>query len=136
MFDKVQVTKNIDALGGSLSLNPKYDLSRNVPDATVGYSYGPTSFKVDAQKRKLTVAHSFANNKITPTITADGDFSLTYSRDVAAGKITTTWTPDDSIKVQWSDGGWDATIVAPLEGYYNTVGGIKVNMKRTVDVPL
>ena len=59
MFDKVQVTKSIEALGGSLSLNPKYDLSRNVPDATVGYAYGPTSFKVDAQKRKLTVAHSF-----------------------------------------------------------------------------
>ena len=78
----------------------------------------------------------FAGNKISPTITAGGDFSLSYTRDVADGKLTTTWTPDDSIKLQWSDGGWDATIVAPLEGYYNTVGGIKVNMKRTVDVPL
>jgi hypothetical protein len=92
---------------------------------------------VDAQKKKLTVAHSFNNgNKIVPTVTAGGDFSLSYSRDLADGTITTTWTPDDSIKIQWSDGGWDATIVAPLEGYYKTTSGMKVTMKRSIDVPL
>ena len=134
--DNVQLSKSLKAFGGSLSLNPSYSLSKGAPDAVVGYSYRHTSFKVDAQKKQLTVAHSFNGNKISPTVSAGGDFSLSYSRDVADGKLTTTWTPDDSIKVQWSDGGWDATVVAPLEGYYNTNGGIKISMKRNIDVPL
>lgn len=134
--DKVQLTKSLDALGGTLNLNPSYDLNKRAPDAVVGYSYGPTSFKVDAQKKQLTVAHGFNGNQISPTVSAGGDFSLSYSRELADGKLTTTWTPDDSIKVQWTDGGWDATLVAPLEGYYNTNGGLKVSMKRNIDVPL
>jgi hypothetical protein len=135
-LDKVQLSKTLEAFGGSLNLNPSYSVSKRTPDATVGYSYGPTSFKVDAQKKQLTVAHSFNGNKISPTVSAGGDFSLSYTRDVADGKLTTTWTPDDSIKVQWTDGGWDATVVAPLEGYYKTNSGIKVSMKRNIDVPL
>ncbi|KAG7339572.1 hypothetical protein IV203_025090 [Nitzschia inconspicua] len=136
--DKVQLNKNLDALGGTLSLNPSYDVATRVPDAVVGYSYGPTSMKVDAQRKQLTVSHTFrTKNTISPTVSVGGDFSLSYSRTLADGKLTTTWKPDDSIKVQWSDGsGWDATVVAPLEGYYNTNGGIKVSMKRNIDVPL
>lgn len=138
-IDKVQLSKSLDALGGTLSLNPSFNLATSSPDAVVGYSYGPTSMKIDAQKKQLTLSHSFAKNTITPTVSAGGDFSLSYSRTLAeaGGKLTTTWKPDDSIKVQWSDGsGWDATLVAPLEGYYNTNGGIKVSMKRNIDVPL
>jgi hypothetical protein len=135
--DKVQLTKSFDILGGTLSWNPKYDLNTKVPDVTVGYATGTTSIKVDAEQRKLTIGHSFGDkNMITPTITAAGDFSLSYSRDVQGGKLTTTYTPDQSIKVTWNDGGWDATILAPLDGYYKTTNGIKINMKRNVDVPL
>lgn len=133
---KIQLSKSLDALGGTLSLNPSYDLETRAPDATVGYSYGPTSFRVDAQKKQFTVAHSFANNVISPTVSASGDFSLSYSRELADGIMTTTWTPDDSIKIQWTDGAWDAVVMAPIEGYYNTNGGIKVSMKRNIDVPL
>lgn len=134
--DKVQLTKSLDALGGTLNLNPSYDLNKRAPDAVVGYSYGPTSFKVDAQKKQLTVTHGFNGNQISPTVSAGGDFSLSYSRELADGKLTTTWAPDDSIKVQWTDGAWHATLVAPLEGYYNANGGLKVSMKRNIDVPL
>lgn len=135
--DNVQLTKSIDTLGGTLSLNPKYDLNKKVPDVTVGYSVGATSFKVDADEKRLTVAHTFAgSNTITPTITAGGDFSLSYARDLQGGKLTTTWTPDDSIKVTWNDGAWSATVTAPLEGYYQASGGIKVNMRGNIGVPL
>jgi hypothetical protein len=136
--DKVQLTKSVNTLGGTLSLNPKYDVKRGAPDVSVGYSVGATSLKVDAEQKRLTVAHTFAGrNKITPTITAGGDFSLSYSRDlVLGGKLSTTWTPDDSVKVTWNDGGWDATVTAPLDGPYRTNGGIKFNVKRNVELPL
>lgn len=136
--DKVQLTNSFDVLGGTLSWNPKYDLNTKVPDVSVGYAVGTTSFKVDAEQKKLTIAHTFGdnNNKISPTITAAGDFSLSYSRGVHGGKLTTTYTPDQSIKVTWNDGGWDATILAPLDGYYNTNSGIKIYVQRNVDVPL
>jgi hypothetical protein len=133
--DKVQLSKSLDALGGTLMLNPSYSIANQSADAVVGYTYGPTSMKVDAQKKQLSVTHSFAQNTISPTVSAGGDFSLSYSRTLDDyGKVTTTWKPDDSIKVQWNYDGWDATVVAPLEGYYNTNGGVKVSMKRNIDV--
>eukprot|EP00529_Nitzschia_sp_RCC80_P030903 CAMPEP_0113481298 /NCGR_PEP_ID=MMETSP0014_2-20120614/22337_1 /TAXON_ID=2857 /ORGANISM="Nitzschia sp." /LENGTH=290 /DNA_ID=CAMNT_0000374791 /DNA_START=96 /DNA_END=968 /DNA_ORIENTATION=- /assembly_acc=CAM_ASM_000159 len=134
--DRIQVTKSIDALGGSISLNPKYDVSSSTPDLTVGYSIGDMSFKVDADSRKLTVAHSFAGgNKVTPSVTASGDFSLSYSRPLLeGGRLTTTWKPDDAVKVQWTDGGWDASLTAPLDGYFQANSGIKVSMKRSLPI--
>jgi hypothetical protein len=136
--NQVQLSKSLDTLGGILSVNPSYNLANGKPDAVVGYSYGPTNVKVDARRKRLTVTHSFGSNRntISPTLSAGGDFSLSYSRQLADGKLITTWTPDDSITVRWTDGGWDATIMAPLEGYYHTSDGIKVSMKRNIDVPL
>jgi hypothetical protein len=144
---------SIDApyIGGKLKINPRYDLRTNIPDATVGYSFRDTSFKVDGQSKKLTIAHIFAeNNKIIPSLTMSKpgpgglgkrilpqDFSLSYCRDLqTGGQVTTTWKPDDSISIRWNDGGWDATIRAPIEGYYKTNGGIKVSMKQNIDVSL
>jgi hypothetical protein len=147
LVDKVQLSKSLDACGGTLFLNPSYNLANHRPDAVVAYSYGPTSVKVDAQKQQLTVTHCFGSsgsaadasgttNIIAPTVSVGGDVSLTYSRQWADGskRLTTTWTPDDAITVQWTDGGWHATLVAPLEGFYHTNGGMKVSMKRNVDV--
>ena len=135
--DKVQVTKSVNALGGSLKLNPSYSLAKGAPDAVVKYSKGDTEFQVDAQKKQLTVAHSFKGNTVSPTVSAGGDLSLSYSREVADGRVTTTWTPDDSVKVQWSDSnGWHATVTAPIQGYYKANSGIKVSMKRNIEVPL
>lgn len=138
-LDKVLASTTIDTpFGGSLKLNPRYDLRSNVPDATIGYSFRNTNFKVDAQQKRFTLAHVFGKNRVVPTVTASGrDFSVSYSRDLEeSGQVTTTWTPDDAIAVQWTDGDWGATIRAPLEGYFYKGGGIKVSMKRNVGVSL
>jgi hypothetical protein len=130
---KVQVTKDIDTLGGTLTVNPKYDLDRASGDVRLVYSIDNTSFQVDAEKKKLTVAHSFPNkDEISPSVSASGEFSISYTRDLERGKLTTTWAPNDALKMQWTDGEWETTIKAPLEGYYKTSQGFKVNMKRSV----
>jgi hypothetical protein len=134
-LEYVQMTKDIDTLGGTVTITPKYDLQSSTPDVMVGYAYEKTNFQIDAQSKKLTVAHSFANNQnISPSVNAAGDFSLSYSRDVDNGRLTTTWTPNDSVKLKWSDGEWETTVRAPIEGYYKPNAGVKVNMKRKVDV--
>jgi len=126
---------------GTISLNPRYDIQGGVPDATIGYSYEKTSLNVDAQSQRLTLSHIFGkdnSNQIVPSLsTKSKDFCVSYSRNLPAGRVTTTWKPDDSIALQFSDGGWDATIRAPLEGNFLKAGsGFKLSVKRNVGISL
>ena len=130
----IQATKDFSTRGGVLTVTPKYNVDAEQPDLSVGYARDGTSLKVDAQKKQLTVAHAFTNrDTIAPTINLAGDVSLSYSRSLDQGRLT-TYTPHDSVKLQWSDGVYETTIKAPLDGYYKTNRGIKVNMKRTVEI--
>jgi len=132
-FSNAQLVKEVDTFGGMLTVNPKYDFGEAKLDARVGYAYQNTYVQIEADKRQLTVAQALSNrDKITPTVNADGDFSVAYTRVLDDGKLTTTWTPNDSIKLELSDGVWETTIRAPLEGYHKVSQGIKVNMKRSV----
>jgi len=132
-FSNGQLVKDIDTLGGILTLNPRYDFENSKANVRVGYTLPNTYVQIDAEKRQLTVAQALSNrDKITPTVNLDGDFSVAYTRLLEDGRLTTTWTPDDSIKLEWSDGVWETTIRAPLEGYNKIKEGIKVNMKRSV----
>ena len=131
------MTKDLDVLGGALTLTPKYDLGSAQGDLRLGYAMDGTAIQLDAQSRKLTVAHSFSDrDTIVPSVNLAGDVTLAYSRNLGAGgQVTATYTPDDSVKLQWSDGVYETTIKAPLDGYYSPSSqGIKVNMKRTVGV--
>jgi len=132
-FSNAQLVKDVDILDGILTLNPKYDFETSKANARVGYTMQNTYVQIDAEKRQLTLAQALSNrDKITPTVNADGDFSVAYTRLLDVGKITTTWTPNDSIKLEWTDGVWETTIRAPLEGYNKINEGFKVNMKRVV----
>lgn len=132
---KVQLTADIDAPGGKLTVNPSYNLDKSTPDCRLGYSIDGTSVQVDAQGKKMTIAHCFDNNDvIAPSVSASGDFSLSYTRSLEGGKLTTTWAPNKAVQLQWADGDWQTTMKAPLDGLYKTNQGIKVSMKRTVGV--
>jgi len=116
-------------------INPKYNVDRSAADVRLGYAIDNTSVQVDAQAKKVTVAHSFSNNdRLAPTVSANGDFSVSYTRDLPGGKLTTTYAPKDSLQFRWNDGAWDTTVKAPLDGFYKANKGITVNMRRSVDV--
>mmetsp|Transcript_21278 Transcript_21278/g.43763 ORF Transcript_21278/g.43763 Transcript_21278/m.43763 type:complete len:296 (-) Transcript_21278:70-957(-) len=141
---------------GKVMVNPKYDLVNKVPDAMVGYFVKDTSLNCNVRQQKFSLSQVFGKTKIAPTISTktkdvsivvarqlpEGsvsttitpkDFSVTYAR----GNLATTFKPNDSLEVQWSDGSWDATIVAPLDGYFPEKGnGVKLSMKRNVGVSL
>lgn len=132
---KVQVSRNVDVLGGTLTVVPNYHVAKRQGDVRLGYAIGPTAVQVEAQSKRLTVSHAITDkDKIIPSVTAAGDVALSYSRDLEGGRITTTWIPNDSVQLKWNDDVYETTIKAPLEGYYKANQGLKVNMKRTVDM--
>lgn len=133
---------------GSVTVNPRYDLRRKVPDATVGYSFRTTSVKIETRDRTVTLAHAFGKdnrNQLVPTLATTtkrgGGSSLSYVRDLGSGggsgKVTTSWTPNDSVAMLWTDGNWDATLRAPLEGFFGCKGGgVTLSMKQNIGVSL
>eukprot|EP00934_Nitzschia_sp_Nitz4_P005775 Nitzschia sp. Nitz4//scaffold304_size22322//13444//14659//NITZ4_008572-RA/size22322-snap-gene-0.2-mRNA-1//1//CDS//3329547073//5765//frame0 len=132
---KVQANKNVDVMGGTLRVNPKYDVAKAQPDVTLGYSMGNTNVQVEAQKQKLTVDHGLSDkDRIIPTVDTKGDVTLSYTRSLVGGRISTTWIPNDSVQIRWNDDVYETTIKAPLDGYFKAMRGLKVNMKRTVDM--
>lgn len=130
---KIQISKSIDALGGTLKVNPSYNVPASSIGAKLGYSIDNTSVQVDSSAKKITLSHCFGKDTVSPSVTTSGDFSLSYSRTLPQGTLTTSWTPDDSIGVTWNDGEWTTTFKAPIDGFINANQGIKVNMRRTID---
>lgn len=129
----IQLSKKVEALGGTLQVNPSYTVPSSTVGAKLGYSLDNTSVQVDSLSKKITVSHSFGKDTVSPSVTTSGDFSLSYSRALPQGTLTTSWTPDESIGVTWNDGEWQTTFKAPIDGFASANQGIKVNMKRTVD---
>lgn len=128
------MTKDFSAMGGTLALTPKYKIGGDA-DLSVGYAIDNTSVKVDTAGKTVTVAHSFNGvDTISPAVNMAGDVSLSYTRKLDKGQVKTTYTPNESVMVQWSDGVYETTFKAPIDGYYKTNGGIKINMKRTVEL--
>ena len=135
-------------IGGQLNIDPRYDLRSKRADATVGYTFRDTSLMVDGNNRKLTLSQMIGrSNAIIPSLKfgmQDGttdkkriDFNLKCRRDLQdGGQVSTTWKPDDYVSIQWIDGGWNARIYAPIDGYYNIKGGVKLSVKQNVDVSL
>lgn len=132
-ISKIQVSKTVEALGGSLQVNPSYNVPSSAVGAKIGYSLDNTSVQVDSTAKMITVSHSFGKDTVSPSVTTSGDFSLSYSRTLPEGTLTTSWTPDESIAVTWNDGEWQTTFKAPIDGLAKANQGIKVNMKRSID---
>ena len=131
-----QVSKNVDIGMGELSLNPEYDVKAKSGSIVVSYGKDDTSFAVDTKSKKLSLTRTFLeSSSVTPTLSLDGDVSLAYTRSMDnGGKITTMWKPDDSISLKWSDGEWDTTFTARLEGYYKIHSGLRVTTRRSVNM--
>lgn len=132
----IQYKKAFGALGGKLSLNPRYSVAGNSPDVGVGYTAGGTSVGIDtAGSTKLTVRQRLGeNNVVAPTVSTSGDWSLAYTRQMTdSGALTTTYKPNTSLKLEYKDGPWVGSLVSPVDGYVN-FGKMGVTLKRSVDI--
>jgi len=118
----VKVKQTLPALGGSLTLIPKYNLPAKKADVTVSYSTGGTVFTVDADasKQKVTIQQPLPETiggSVAPSITTEGDITLSYSRPVGSGVVSATYKPNDFATVTYNDGPWSATVKAPMDSF-------------------
>jgi len=132
--DKVTATKTFDADGGSVTVNPRYVVESGDADVVVTYSKDDLSIEVTASQedQSITISKQVDDeNRIAPTVSSDGTFSLEYERSLDGGNsLTTTLTPNDSIDFEWSDSDWTATINLPLDG--TDITGTNISVKRDV----
>ncbi|GFH52483.1 hypothetical protein CTEN210_08959 [Chaetoceros tenuissimus] len=133
---KTQVQKGFDVLGGRLSVNPRYNLANSEGDVVLGYDTDGTSVTIEAscQQQKLTVAQRINDgNRITPSVTSNGDVSVAWRKSLDGGNsVTTTLNVNDSVSVQWQDGPWTATFSSPMDGIKTGDIDVKINRKLSL----
>ena len=132
----VAISKNFDALGGTVAISPRYNVQSSSPDVSIGYGSDSTSVVLEAStsKQKLTVSQLVTDNDIvTPSVTSGGDVAFSWKRSLSGGNaITTTVKVNDSINVKWEDGPWTASFDSPLDGI--STDGVNVHITRKLSV--
>mmetsp|Transcript_25697 Transcript_25697/g.60532 ORF Transcript_25697/g.60532 Transcript_25697/m.60532 type:complete len:230 (+) Transcript_25697:26-715(+) len=143
VLDRVLTSTQIESplgLPGRLTVNPEYDPRSRTPDATLGYSLESTSVRLEARGRRITLSQALGRNRIVPTLDARRKtLSVVCARDLGrgSGTVAATWTPNDSVSLKWTDGSWEATLRAPLEGSLGCrAGDVHLSVKQSVGVSL
>ena len=137
-MEKLQLSQAFPAVNdGKIFIKPKYDAVSSKADLLVGYQSKDTAVTVQASSnvKKLTVSQQITeSDRIAPSITSAGKFSLEWQRQLSGSggdAVTTTISPNDSIQVKWQDGPWTAKIQAPFKGL--EVGDVGVIISRKVE---
>jgi len=110
------------------------DVGSEDGDVVLSYSKDDISIEITASKdnQSITISQQVdEENKISPTISRSGDFSVEWERDLGDdNSVTTTLKPNDSVNVEWSDGAWTANVNVPIDG--TDITGTNVGIKRDV----
>lgn len=134
---ELKVTQEVSGLGGYWAVTPRYNVPARRADVRVVYGLDDTRISLDAtgDQQKLTVSRLLGNDVVvSPSVTTKGDIELEYRRNLATGSLAAQYKPNDSLTLLWEDGPWQAILRAPMKGAYKLQEGIKVNIRRDVDL--
>jgi hypothetical protein len=130
-----EATKGFDADGAHITFNPRYNMETKESDVVVDYANGDTTVTLTASldAQKVTLSQQVdANNRVAPTVSSEGAFSLEWERTLTDdSSLTATLKPNDSLDVEWKDSDWTANINMPIDG--TNVNGANVSIKRDVN---
>mmetsp|Transcript_15709 Transcript_15709/g.23225 ORF Transcript_15709/g.23225 Transcript_15709/m.23225 type:complete len:264 (-) Transcript_15709:399-1190(-) len=131
----VEATKGMEAGDGSLSIKPSYSLEDESGEIAIAYDNGDkTSIELtaSADSQSVTISQQLDDeNKVSPTVTSDGDVSLAWEKALGDdGSLTATVT-SKAVDLEWEDGAWTANINLPIDG--TSIGGANVSIKRDVN---
>merc|ERR1711915_712020 len=100
---------------------------------TLGWSSGDTEVEIvaSAEGQSVTISQqSDDENKVSPTVTSDGDVSLAWEKSLGDdGSLTATVT-SKAVDLEWEDGAWTANINVPVDG--TSIEGTNIGIKRDV----
>jgi hypothetical protein len=133
----VKVTQSVDTGMGKFVITPTYSVKGKTGDVKLSYGVADTVLTIDANldKQKITVSQMIGdNNLVEPSFSTDGDVEFEYRRSIGQGALTAAYKPDAYVGVSYEDGPWVATFRAPISGLYKPTDGVKVNIRRAVDV--
>jgi len=133
----VKMSQRFKGMQGYWQLSPRYNFEGRKPAVTVSYSVSDTSVTVDAERerQKVTVSQRVTPRDIfTPSVTTNGRVEFEYRRLLPQGSLGAAFRPDDSVELDWKDGQFQASIKAPMQGYYTFREGVKINIRRSVEV--
>jgi len=132
---KIEATKSFTSDGADVTVTPRYDVDSGDTDVVVTYAKGDTEIDITASQDEQSISISKQvddDNKVTPTIGSNGDFSVAWERSLGDdNSLTTTLTPNESVDLEWKDADWTANINLPLDG--TSIKGANVNIKRDVN---
>jgi hypothetical protein len=130
----VSVSQQLEFAGGTWTVLPRYNVASSEGNVKVTYGVAGASVTIDCQGNKsvLTIAKQLGlKNRVSPSISTDGDVVLEYRRSIAAtGVLTTTVNPDSFLNIKYEDGGWVASMKAPMERYKLNQGA-QFSIRRT-----
>lgn len=129
----VTATKTFDADGAEVVVTPRYNFDSGERDVVLSYSKDDTSIEVTAseENQSVTLSRQIDDvNRIAPTVTSDGAFSVEWEKSLDSGSLTTTVTPNEGLNFEWNDNSWTANIDIPMDG--TDITGTTVSVKRDV----
>jgi hypothetical protein len=127
--NSIEAYKKMD----DLTISPKYDLGSEEASVTVNWSSGDTEVELvaSADAQSVTVGQQVDDdNKVTPSITSDGDISVAWERSVGDDSTLTATVGGGSVDLEWEDGAWTANINVDIDG--TSIDGTTVGIKRDV----
>lgn len=131
---EVRATKGMEAAGGSMEIEPRYNVETSESDITIRYDHDGTNLELtaSAENQELTISQQVDDdNKLSPTVNNRGDVSLAWERRISDdSRVTTTLKPNDSLNVEWQDSDWTASVNMPMDGA--NINGADVSIKRDV----
>lgn len=129
----ITATKSFDVDGAGVSVTPRYSVASGDADVVLSYSKDENVIEVTASEseQSITISRQIDDeNRIAPTLTSAGGFSVEWEKSLDNGSLTTTLTPNEGINLEWSDSSWTANIDLPLDG--TDITGANVSVKRDV----
>lgn len=129
----VEATKIIDNGDSTITVSPKYDVGSGDSSVSLGWSSGDTEVEIvaSADGQSVTISQQLDDeNKVSPTVTSDGDVSLAWEKALGDdGSLTATVT-SKAVDLEWEDGAWTANINVPVDG--TSIEGTNIGIKRDV----
>lgn len=128
----VSLDQPISVLGGTLDVG--VSTAKSQAGLVLTYERDNTAVTVGgtSEAQSLTIAQTFGDTMIAPTLTYEGDLSVAFSRKIGDGKLSGSYVPDSALSLKYAEDPFTVSLNVPVDGFYKTKGGTKLALKMAL----